>query len=180
MMRLCNLALSATFVLATCVAVTASPYAQDVAAIPVHKAHHYTPYEQLVYKNASTFHKNFDNHEFEKNRMLVVDDLHIDSNGTELRGADAYVKGISRFVIPFPDVKIRDLYIVVDGNMASIRFVITGTHMGDLATRGGVIHATNKHIQIDGIEYLTFNKEGKLTDLLTIEDLAGLFEQLKN
>ena len=179
-MKLRNFSLSATFLLAACIAITASTYAQDGAAIPGHKAHHYTPYEQLVYKNASTFHKNFDNHEFEKNRVLVADDIHIDSNGTELRGADAYVRGISRFVIPFPDVRIRDLYIVVDGNMASIRFVITGTHKGDLATSGGVIHATNKHIQIDGIEYLTFNKEGKLTDLLTIEDLAGLFEQLKN
>ena len=114
------------------------------------------------------------------NRALVADDLHVDSNGTELRGADAYIKAISRFVGPFPDVKIEDLSIVVDGNMASIRFVITGTQKGDLASPEGVIHATNKHIKVDGIEYLTFNRDGKLTDLLTVEDLEDLFKQLKN
>jgi SnoaL-like polyketide cyclase len=179
-MKLHIVGLFGTFVLASYIAIPSYPYARAEAKRPEHKAHHYTPYERLVYKNASTFHKNFDNREFEKNRALVVDDLHIDSNGTELRGSDAYVKGISRFVGPFPDVKIKDLYVAVDGNMASIRFVITGTHKGDFATPGGVIHATNKHIQVDGIEYLTFNKEGKLTDLLTIEDLAGLFKQLKN
>jgi hypothetical protein len=175
-----DLVLSGAFGLATCLAMPTPSFAQADAALPAHRAHHYTPYEQLVYKNASTFHKNFNNHEFEKNKTLVVDDLHVNSNGTEFRGADEFVKRISRFVGPFPDVKITDLYTVVDGNMASIRFVITGTQKGDFATPDGVIHATNKRIKVDGIEYFTFNEEGKLTDLLTVEDLAGLFKQLKN
>lgn len=32
---------------------------------------------------------------------LIVNDIHVESNDTELRGADAYVKGISRFIEPF-------------------------------------------------------------------------------
>jgi SnoaL-like polyketide cyclase len=179
-MKLHIIGLFGTFSLASQIAISSHSYAQIDAKTPEHKVHHYTPYEQPIYENASTFHKNFNNREFEKNRALIVNDLHVDSNGTELRGADAYVKGISRFVEPFPDVKISDLYIVVDGNMASIRFVITGTQKGDLATPGGIIHATNKHVQVDGIEYLTLNKKGKLTDLLTVEDLASLLKQLKN
>jgi SnoaL-like polyketide cyclase len=179
-MKLQIVGLFGTIALACQIAIPSYSYAQTEEKRLEHKAHHYTPYEQLVYENASTFHRNFNNHEFEKNRALIADDLHVDSNSTELRGADAYIKAISRFVGPFPDVMIKDLSIVVDGNMASIRFVITGTQKGDFASPEGVIYATNKHIEVDGIEYLIFNKDGKLTDLLTVEDLQGLFKQLKN
>ena len=89
------------------------------------------------------------------------------------------MKRIARFLGPFPDVRITDLSTIVDGNMAAIRFVITGTHKGDLETPDGVLHATNRPIKVDGIEYMTFNRQGKLTDLLTVEDLAGLLRQLK-
>ena len=102
-----------------------------------------------------TFHRNFNNHEFEKNRALVADDLHVDSNGTELRGADAYINAISRFVGPFPDVTINDLSIVVDGNMASIRFVITGTQKGDFASPGGD-HSCNQQAYQGGWDRIPY------------------------
>jgi predicted ester cyclase len=175
-MKLTNLLSSMTIVLAIFAPV--SP-AQTAFAAPVHKPHVYTPYERLIYKTAMVFHKNFDDHQFEKNKAFVISDLHVISNGREFRGADEYVKSIARFVGPFPDVRITDLRTVVDGNMAAIRFVITGTHKGDFATPDGVLHATNRPIKIDGIEYMTFNSEGKLTDLLTVEDVAGLLRQLK-
>jgi predicted ester cyclase len=175
-MKLSNLLLSMTIVWV--ISAPASP-AQTTFATPVHKSHVYTPYERLIYRNATVFHKNFDDHQFEKNKAFVAGDLHVVSNGREFRGADEYVKSIARFVGPFPDVRITDLGTVVDGNMAAVRFVITGTHKGDFATPEGVLHATNRSIKIDGIEYMTFNSEGKLTDLLTVEDVAGLLRQLK-
>ena len=165
----------------TLVPVASSPasLAQTALVTPAHKSHVYTPYERLVYRNAMVFHKNFDDHQFAKNKALVSSDLHVISNGREFRGADEYVKSIARFVEPFPDVRITDLSTVVDGNMVAVRFVITGTHKGDFATPEGVLHATNRPVKIDGIEYMTFNSEGKLTDLLTVEDVAGLLRQLK-
>jgi predicted ester cyclase len=176
-MHLANLLLlSMTFV---SVASAPASLAQTALATPAHKPHVYTPYERLVYRNAMVFHKNFDDHQFEKNKAFVSSDLHVISNGREFRGADEYVKSIARFVGPFPDVRITDLSTVVDGNMAAVRFVITGTHKGDFATPEGVLHATYRPVKIDGIEYMTFNSEGKLTDLLTVEDVAGLLRQLK-
>ena len=59
------------------------------------------------------------------------------------------------------------------------RFTITGTQKGDLQTPEGVIPATGKTIHVDGIELFTFDKEGKLTDLVTTENLAQLIQQLK-
>ena len=153
--------------------------AQADSSAPPHKAHAYTPYEQLVYDHVTQFHRNFDNHEFEKNGPLVADNIRVNSNGAEVRGREEFVKRIGRFVGPFPDVKITDLDTVVDGNVAVERFVITGTHKGDLATPEGVIHATDRPIKIDGVEYFIFDEDGKLTDLLSVENLAGLLQQIK-
>jgi hypothetical protein len=102
----------------------------------------------------------------------VAEDLHVNSNGVEFTGRDAFLKRIARFVGPFPDVKIDDLFTIADGNKAAVRFVITGTQKGDFQTPEGVIHATNGPIKIDGIEFFTFNKDGKLVDLLTVENIS--------
>jgi hypothetical protein len=68
----------------------------------------------------------------------------------------------------------------VDGNVAVVRFTLTGTHEGDLETPEGVLHPTHKHFKVDGVEVFTFDKEAKVTDLLSVEDLAGLMRQLKS
>ena len=66
---------------------------------------------------------------------------------------------ITRFVGPFPDVKITDLTTVVDGKTAVIRFVTTGMQKGDLDLGGGnAIKATNKPIHLDGAEIFTFDE----------------------
>lgn len=159
--------------------VSAQSLPADDAVVTAHVAHEYTPYEKLIFKNVSQFHKNFNAREFEKNGDLVADNLRVNSNGTELHGREAFVSRIGRFVGPFPDVKLDDQIIVVDGNAAAIRFVITGTQKGDLPTPEGVIPATGKSIHVDGIEYFTFDKDGKLTDLVTVENLGQLIKQLK-
>ena len=154
--------------------------AQDASAAPTHTPHQYSTYEKLVLNNVSQFHKNFNNRDFNKNGDLVTVNLRVNSNGTEVNGRAAFVSRIGRFVGPFPDVKITDLTTVVDGNTAAIRFIITGTQKGDLPTPEGIIAATNKSIRVDGTEFFTFDKEGKLTDLVTVENLSQLVHQLKS
>jgi len=146
---------------------------------PVHERHEYSTYEKLVYKNASQFHKNFNAREFAKNGDLVADNLHVNSNGVEVNGREAFVSRIGRFVGPFPDVHIEDLDIVVDGNTAAIHFLITGTQKGDLPTPEGVIPASGRAIKIDGAEFFVFDPQGKLVDLVTVENLGLLAQQLK-
>jgi steroid delta-isomerase-like uncharacterized protein len=136
-------------------------------------------YEALIRRNTHAFHVAFSQHDFAKNGALVSDDVHVNGNGVELHGRDAFVKQISRFVGPFPDVKIDDQITLVDGNRAAIRFVITGTHDGDLQTPEGVLHATHQKIHVDGAEFFTFDRDGKLVDLIQIENLTQLASQLK-
>jgi predicted ester cyclase len=157
----------------------APPPAEPDAAKYAHTHHEYTAYEKLIYKNVSSFHKNFNARAFEKNGDLVADNLHDNSNGVQIDGRDAFVKRIQRFTGPFPDIRITDLDTVVDGNTAAIRYVMTGTHKGDLQTPSGVIHATNRSIRVDGTEFFTFNKEGKLVYLVTITRGDQLLQQIE-
>jgi predicted ester cyclase len=162
-----------------CFAVLSWPtFAQSNPPAAPQEKHAYTKYEQLIYDNVTQFHKNYNQHEWTRNGPLVADDLHVNSNGTQIHGRDEFIKRIARFVGPFPDVQITDLDTIVDGNKAAIRFVITGTQNGDLQTPSGVLQATRRKIKMDGIEFFTFNQEGKLVDLLTVEDLAGMMRQL--
>jgi steroid delta-isomerase-like uncharacterized protein len=158
---------------------SAPAVAADDVVVTAHVPHEYTPYEKLILKNVSQFHKNFNAREFDKNGDLVADNLRVNSLGTTVTGRAAFVARIRRFVGPFPDVKINDQIILVDGNSAITRFTITGTQKGDLQTPEGVIPATGKQIHIDGIELFTFDKDGKLTDLVTCENQAQLIQQLK-
>ena len=168
----------AALALACLPALCISIQAQSVPPASPQEKHIYTKYEQMVYDNVIQFHKNYNQHDWTKNGPLVADDLLVNSNGTPVHGRDEFIKRIARFAGPFPDVHITDLETIVDGNKAAIRFVITGTQSGDLQTPTGVLLATHRKIKMDGIEFFTFNQEGKLIGLLTVEDLAGMMRQL--
>lgn len=146
---------------------------------PPHQSHAYTSYERMILANVSMFHKNFNAHDFDRNGELVADDIHVHSNGTELRGREAFVSRIKRYQVPFPDLKINDLMTIVDGNRAAIRYVMTGTHTGDLTTPEGVIGATHRKVAVDGTEWFTFDTDGKLIDLVTIVRNDQLMMQLR-
>jgi len=158
-------------------AMVGAMFAQSMAS--GHKKHEYNSYEKLVYENVSQFHKNFNAREFVKNGDLVTENIHVDSKGTPVDGREAFVNRIQRFVVPFPDVHLEDRDIVVDGNMAAVYFEITGTQKGDLDTGEGVIAATNKPIHVAGAEFFTFDEKGKVTNLVTVENLGQLLHELK-
>lgn len=117
--------------------------------------HTYSKYEDLIRRNVSQFHVNFNARRWNENGTLVAANIHVNSNDVEFTGRDAFVKRIARFTGPFPDVKIKDLVTVVDGNIAMVQFVITGTQKGDFPTPDGVIKATGRPIKVDGTETFT-------------------------
>ncbi|WP_167796613.1 ester cyclase [Serratia proteamaculans] len=145
---------------------------------PSLKAHNYTQNEIKTLKHSAAFHRNFSSHVFSANAPLVAEDLKWYKNGEHIEGREAFVKGISSFVAIFPDVTISDIFTTVDGNTATVRYVITGTQRNDFNSPWGMIKATNKVVHIDGIEIMTFNSHGKLQELTTIEDLDQIRAQL--
>jgi|AGFS01.1.fsa_nt_gi SnoaL-like polyketide cyclase. len=146
--------------------------------LPTHEAHQYSTTEQANLKITAEFHKNFSRHEFDKNGLLVADNIHVRSNGVEFTGRENFVERIKRFTRYFPDVAINDFASYADGNTTIVRFVITGTQKEDFPTENGVIKARGQKIKVEGIEVFTFNNEGKVTDLVTVERGDQLIAQL--
>lgn len=146
---------------------------------PEHRHSSHTEYEKLIRTNVAMFHANFNARTFEKNGLLVADDIRVHSNGVELRGREAFIGRIKRYQVAFPDMTIHDVMTIVDGNRAAIRYVMTGTHTGPLETPDGVLTPTGQNIVVDGTEWFTFNDDAQVIDLVTIVRNEQLLGQLR-
>jgi predicted ester cyclase len=133
------------------------------------------------------FHVNFSNGEFEKNGALVDDRLTINLNGGRANavngasfiGRTEFVQWSRSYSVPFPDGRITDHDVVVSGNMAAIRFVFEGTHLGPLPMPDGTtLPPTGRKVRIDSTEFFTFNDAGKLIHLETLTDDVAMLGQL--
>ena len=73
----------------------------------------------------------------------------------------------------FPDYKLTINDIIVSGDKASVLFTFTGTNSGEMMG----MKATNKKVEVQGIDYLYF-KNGKATDHWGYMDMHKFMEQL--
>jgi predicted ester cyclase len=128
---------------------------------------------------AASFHKNFSAGEFDKNGPLVAEDIHINSNDTMLVGRAAFVDRIKRYKKTFAHLAINDEHVLVEGNRAAVEYVMEGTQTGPLTKADGtVIPATGKRVKVRGIEFMRFNKDGLMDDLITISNNDDFVKQL--
>ena len=145
-----------------------------------HQPHSYTEYEKSVLKNVKQFHENYNNHDFEKNGGLVAENIKVRSNGTLLQGRNAFIERIQRFKPFFPDTRINDKAIYVDGNIAIIELEVQGTLSADFVTPFGIVQAKGQKISVEGVEIFTFDENSKVYELITIQRLDQLYDQLRN
>jgi predicted ester cyclase len=123
--------------------------------------------------NASTFHKNFSAGEFEKNGPLVTENIYVNSNNTILIGRKNFVRRIERYKIPFPGLQMKDRIVLVDGNMASVHYILQGNQSGPF----GKIPAAGNKVEGMSAEFFVMNNDAIMTNLLTITQLDKLEEQ---
>ncbi|HEY4144368.1 ester cyclase [Pinirhizobacter sp.] len=136
-------------------------------------------YVAQVRRAASTFHKNFSTGQFDRNGPLVADNIHVNSNGTLLDGKSAFIERIKRYKIPFPNLAIRDEYVLVEGNRAAVEYVMEGTQTGPFTLPdGSVLQPTGKPVRVRGIEFMRFNQAGLLDDLITLSNGDDFVRQL--
>jgi predicted ester cyclase len=128
---------------------------------------------------ASTFHKNFSAGEFDKNGPLVAEDIRINSNGAMLTGRDAFVQRIKRYKVPFPNLLIKDEYVLAEGNRAAVEYIMEGSQTGPFTLPDGtILQPSGKAVKVRGIEFMKFNQEGLLDDLITISNADDFVKQL--
>jgi hypothetical protein len=124
-------------------------------------------FKEKIRANASTFHKNFSAGAFEKNGPLVTENVYVNSNNTIVIGRENFVKRIERYKIPFPGLQMKDRIVLVDGNVASVHYILQGNQNGPY----GKVPASGNKVEGMSAEFFVMNKDALMTNLLTITQL---------
>ncbi|KAA5536970.1 hypothetical protein F0919_04675 [Taibaiella lutea] len=132
-------------------------------------------YTNLVRENGAAFHINFSAGDFDKNGLLVTEDIYVNSNNAILVGRDNFVTRIKRYDGPFPGMRLKDRIVIVEDNVAAVHYLLQGEQKGkygDLAPTGNKVEAMSA-------EFFVMDENGLMKDLLTITQLDKLVAQIK-
>lgn len=132
-------------------------------------------YTQLVRENGAAFHINFSAGDFDKNGLLVTEDIYVNSNNSILVGRDNFVTRIKRYDGPFPGMKLADRIVIVEDNIAAVHYLLQGKQNG----KYGDLEPTGKNVEAMSAEFFVMDENGLMKDLLTITQLDKLKAQIK-
>lgn len=132
-------------------------------------------YTQLVRENGAAFHKNFSAGDFDKNGLLVTEDIYVNSNNAILVGRDNFVTRIKRYDGPFPGMKLTDRIVIVEDNIAAVHYLLQGEQNGKF----GDLEPTGNKVEAMSAEFFVMDENGLMKDLLTITQLDKLVAQIK-
>jgi steroid delta-isomerase-like uncharacterized protein len=90
------------------------------------------------------------------------------------RGRDAVRERAARLLAAFPDLRLERIDLVVDGNRHADRWVLTGTHRGELFG----IPPTGRAVRVEGATFTIMNEDGLVAEDHHFVDIAGLLNQL--
>lgn len=93
----------------------------------------------------------------------------------DLHGRQAFKDLYQTFVAAFPDLKFNVQQVVVGDDMAAVRGIQTGTHLGNFL---GMVPATGKAVEWTGTAIFRYNDEGKIIERWQDLDNLSLFQQL--
>jgi steroid delta-isomerase-like uncharacterized protein len=93
----------------------------------------------------------------------------------DLHGPEAFINLYRTFVAAFPDLKFDVQQVVVGADMAAVRGIQTGTHLGNFL---GMVPATGKKVEWTGTAIFRFNDQGRIVERWQDLDNLSLFQQL--
>jgi predicted ester cyclase len=126
-------------------------------------------YEKEVQNRSATFHQNFNKGDDGKKANGALVSLSIDwvSQNVNTLGRQAFVNGLLSFGVPFPDLKISDNIILIDGNTAAIFYYFQGHQTGPF----NVIPASGAAIEALNGELMVFDQDVLLNRLISINEI---------
>jgi len=74
----------------------------------------------------------------------------------------------------FPDLSLERIELVVDGDRHADRWILTGTHSGELFG----IAPTNRRVRVEGATFTRMGAAGLVIEDVHFFDFAGLMAQL--
>ena len=93
----------------------------------------------------------------------------------DLHGPQAFIDLYRTFVAAFPDLKFNVQQVVVGDDMAAVRGIQTGTHLGNFL---GMIPPTGKAVEWTGTAIFRYDANGKIVERWQDLDNLSLFQQL--
>ena len=95
-------------------------------------------------------------------------------NPVEARGRAAIRERAAALFAAFPDFRLERLDLVIDGPCHADRWVMTGTHRGELFG----IAPTGRAVRVEGATFTRLGPDGLVVEDIHYTDLAGLLRQL--
>jgi len=95
-------------------------------------------------------------------------------SGTEQHGRTAIRERAAALLIAFPDFHLERLVLVIDGIRHADRWVMTGTHRGEMFG----IAPTGKSVRVEGSTFTTLDEQGLVCEDVQYTDSAALVAQL--
>ena len=96
-------------------------------------------------------------------------------NPNESRGRAAVRARAVALLAAFPDFHLERIELVIDGDRHADRWVMTGTHRGELFG----IPPTGKRVRVEGATFTRLGPDGLVTADVHFSDIAGLLAQLQ-
>jgi steroid delta-isomerase-like uncharacterized protein len=90
------------------------------------------------------------------------------------RGRDAIRARAAALLTAFPDFHLERQALVVDGDQHADRWIMTGTHQGELFG----MPATGRRVRVEGATFSRLDAAGLVVEDCHFTDLAGLMAQL--
>ncbi len=95
-------------------------------------------------------------------------------NPLEVRGRDGVRARAATLLAAFPDFHLERIALVIDGERHADRWVMTGTHRGELFG----LAPTGRRVRIEGATFTRLGPDGLVVEDVHFTDLAGLMAQL--
>ena len=92
----------------------------------------------------------------------------------ETRGRAAIRERAAMLLRGFSDFRLERLTLVIDGDAHADRWVMTGTHDGELYG----IPPTGRRVRLEGATFTRLGTDGLVVDDVHFTDMAGLLAQL--
>jgi steroid delta-isomerase-like uncharacterized protein len=150
---------------------------QKITLLPTSEEN--SEYRAKIRSVAAQLHENFNSGKNDVNGALATEDIRVNADSRMLRGRQALIDLLKLLKTAFPDMNIRDEYVLADGNRAAVEYVMEGTQTGPYTLPdGSVLPASGRKVRVRGIEFMEFDKAALLKELVVVHNEHDFATQL--
>lgn len=124
-------------------------------------------------------HDSFSANNFEACLSIADENVKIMAHafGMEFNGKSEFNAFMQGFKQAFPDMNLKHVTELCQGDHVAIEMTATGTHSGPLQTPNGIIPATGKAVVLNVAEFFEW-KNGLLISINNYQDAGSLLRQI--